>query len=120
MKIKFQADNDFDARIIRALKNLNPAIDFRTAPAAGFHLGTPDDQVLAVAADEGRILVSHDIQTMPHNFGQFISIHSSPGVIIVSQSLSIKEAVDWLLLIWEASEAEEYVNSIHRIPWAKT
>ena len=117
MKIKFQAGNDFDARIIRALKKLNPAIDFQTAPAVGFHLGTPDDQVLAVAADQGRILVSHDLQTIPHHFGQFISSRSSPGVIIVSQSLSIKEAADWLLLIWEASEAEEYVNSIHRIPW---
>ncbi len=117
MKIRFQADNDFDERIIRALLRLNPAIDFQTAPAVGFHLGTPDDQVLAVAADEGRILVSHDLKTMPNHFAQFIPNRSSPGVIIVSQSLPIGEATYLLLLIWEASEAEEYINSIHRLPW---
>lgn len=117
MKIKFQADNDFDGRIIRALLRLNPAIDFQTAAAVGFHLGTPDDQVLAQAADDGRILVSHDIQTMPQHFAQFVSVRTSPGVPIVSQNLSIAEAAYWLLLIWEASEAEEYVNSIYRLPW---
>lgn len=84
MKVKFQADNDFDGRIIRALLRLNPAIDFQTAPAVGFHLGTPDDQV------------------------------------IVSQELPIREAAYLLLLIWEASEAEEYVNSISRLPWPTT
>lgn len=120
MKVKFQADNDFDGRIIRALLRLNPAIDFKTAPAAGFHLGAPDDQVLARAADEGRVLVSHDIQTMPRHFAQFLSHRSSPGVIIVSQDLPIGEAAYLLLLIWEASEAEEYINSISRLPWPTT
>jgi hypothetical protein len=37
MKIKFQADNDFDGRVIRALPRRNPMIDFRTAVAAGIH-----------------------------------------------------------------------------------
>lgn len=117
MKIKFQADNDFDKRIIRALLRLNPAIDFQTATAVGFHQGTPDNQVLARAADDGRLLVSHDIQTMPYHFAQFLALRSSPGVLIVSQELPISEATYWLLLIWEASEAEEHINSIYRIPW---
>ena len=117
MRIRFQADNDFDGRIIRALRRLKPAIDCQTAAAVGFHLGTPDDQVLAVAAAEGRTLLSHDWQTMPYHFAQFISQRPSPGVIIVSRHLSIREAADLLLLIWEASEAEEYINAIHRLPW---
>jgi hypothetical protein len=117
MKIKFQADHDFDARIIRALLRVCPVIDFQTAPAAGIHLGTPDDKVLAIAAAEGRLLVSHDKRTMPRHFGQFILNQSSPGVFIVSRGLPIGEAAYWLHLIWEASEAEEYVNIIHHIPW---
>jgi hypothetical protein len=36
---------------------------------------------------------------------------------IVSQNLSIAEAAYWLLLIWEASEAEERVKAIYRLPW---
>jgi hypothetical protein len=53
-------------------------------------------------------------------FAQFLSNSASPGVIIVSQDLPIREAAYLSLLIWEASEAEEYVNTISRLPWPTT
>lgn len=65
MKIQFQADNDFNGRIIRAVLRLNPAIDFQTAPEIGLHLGTPDDEVLRLAAQDNRILVSGDFKRCP-------------------------------------------------------
>jgi predicted nuclease of predicted toxin-antitoxin system len=65
MKIRFQADNDFNKRIIDALLRLAPQIDFKTAPERGLHHVTPDEEVLRLAAEEGRILVSHDFKTMP-------------------------------------------------------
>ncbi len=49
MRVRFQADNDLDGRIIAATKRLDPEIDFRTAPSLGLHLGTGDEQVLALA-----------------------------------------------------------------------
>lgn len=49
MRVRFQADNDLDGRIIAATKRLDPEIDFRTAPSLGLHLGTSDEQVLALA-----------------------------------------------------------------------
>lgn len=57
MRVRFQADNDLDGRIIAATKRLDPEIDFRTAPSLGLHLGTGDEQVLALAAADGRVLV---------------------------------------------------------------
>lgn len=115
MKIRFQADNDFNGRVLRALLRLAPAIDLQTAPALGFHLGTPDEQVLALAAAEGRVLLSHDAKTMPYHFADFIATNTSPGLILVSRKLSIGQAANELHLVWEASEAEEYVNCIYRI-----
>jgi hypothetical protein len=53
-------------------------------------------------------------------FAQFLSDSASPGVIIVSQDLPIRESAYLPLLIWEASEAEEYVNTISRLPWPTT
>jgi precorrin-6B methylase 1 len=116
MKIRFQADNDLNEHIVRAVKRLNPEIDFQTAPTIGLHLSVPDERVLELAAQEGRILVTHDFRTMPDHFAQFIAEHLSPGVIIISRNLTVRQAAEWLHLIWEASEAEEYVNSILRIP----
>jgi hypothetical protein len=53
-------------------------------------------------------------------FAQFLSNCAAPGVIIVSQDLPIREAAYLPLLIWEESEAEEYVNTISRLPWPTT
>jgi predicted nuclease of predicted toxin-antitoxin system len=115
MKVRFQADNDLDQRIVTATLRLDPAIDFRSASAAGLH-DMPDDEVLAYAAREGRVLVSHDRKTMPDHFARFIAGATSPGVIIVSTKLSIRQASEWLHLLWAASDAEEYVNSVYGLP----
>jgi hypothetical protein len=104
MKVRYQADNDLRMAIVRGAVRLNPQIDFRSAHAARL-TGLPDPEVLALAADMGRILVSHDFQTMPKHFRQFAQDRRSPGVLLVG------EAVDALQIIWDASEAEEIVES---------
>lgn len=54
---------------------------------------------------------------MPVEFGKFITTKTSTGVIIISQNLSISDAIESLILIWEASEAEEWINQIMSIPF---
>ena len=115
MKLRFQADNDLDQRIVVATRRLEPAIDFQTAPAAGLH-HMSDLAVLALSAESGRVLVTRDRRTMPSYFEQFLSTNNSPGVIIISRRLAIGRAAEWLHLLWSASEAEEYVNSIYSLP----
>ena len=48
--------------IVTAVRRLGPAIDFQTAPTLGLH-GFSDPEVLALTADQGRVLVSHDRRT---------------------------------------------------------
>jgi len=72
--------------------------------------------VLERAAQEGRVLVSHDRRTMPHHFAAFIAVRTSAGVILAPKNLSIHQAVEDLMLAWEASEAEEWVNQIDSLP----
>jgi hypothetical protein len=115
MKVRFQGDYDFSGHIIRALLRRQPAIDFQTGHEAGLE-GVADLQVLAIAASEGRVLVSHDRKTMPLHFANFIVNQTCPGVILISQGFPVQEAVEELLLIWEASEAEEYLNRLISIP----
>ena len=115
MKARFQADADLDHRIVRATRRREPAIDFQLASEAqaGRGLrGLPDEQVLILAAQEGRILVTHDHRTMPGHFAGFVATATSPGVIVLPQRMSLKVAAEWLVTIWVASEAEEWVNQI--------
>jgi len=67
MRVKFQADADLDGRILRGLRRAAPEIDIRTAAEAGL-TGPKDPEVLRIAADSGRILVSQDRRTMPAHF----------------------------------------------------
>jgi hypothetical protein len=115
MKIRFQADADLNQNIVRALRRRAPALDFQTANEAGLH-GLDDEAVLAQAAGEGRILVSHDRRTMPRYFAIFTETRASAGLILISQNLSIMQAVEDLILIWEASEAEEWINPLDSLP----
>lgn len=115
MKIRFQADADLNQHIIQAVRRRQPAIDFQTADEAGIR-GLPDSDVLAAAAREGRILVSHDFHTMPAHFADFIATQHSPGVFLLSQDWPIRAAAEELLMIWETSEAEEWADFIQWLP----
>ena len=72
--------------------------------------------MLALAAQAGRVLVTHDRKTMPKNFAEFIVHTSSHGVVVIPQKLPIRAAVEDLLLIWLVSEAEEWINRIQVLP----
>jgi Domain of unknown function (DUF5615) len=115
MSIRFQADADLNQSILLAVVRREPAIEFQTATAAGF-VGLADEMVLAQAAQEGRVLVTHDHRTMPRHFGRFIGQQSSAGLIVVRQSLPIAVAVEDLLLIHAATEAEEWINRLVYLP----
>lgn len=113
--VRFQADNDFNRIILHAFLRREPALDVQTAIAAGL-TGRPDPDVLAIAAGEGRVLLTHDKRTIPQHFADFISTQSSPGVFIVVQKANLNAIVEDLLLIWSASDAEEWVNCICVLP----
>jgi hypothetical protein len=115
MKVRFQADADFNHVIIRAALRREPSIDFQTAEAANL-VGLEDEKVLGNAAGTGRVLVTHDRKTMPGHFADFIAKETSPGVIVVPQKLAISAAVDDLVLIWAASQAEEWIDRIQSLP----
>ena len=73
--------------------------------------------VLTVAALRQRVLVSHDIGTMPGHFRAYTSAgKQSPGVFLIPQSLDVGRAIDELLLIWIASEATEWENPLVWLP----
>ena len=119
VKVRYQADADLDRRIVSAVRRHEPGIDFQFASEArsgGGLRGLLDDQVLAVAAQEGRILVTHDRRTMPRHFAEFITTRVSPGIIIIPRRMPLNVAVEWLMTIWAASEAEEWVNQILPLP----
>lgn len=115
MKVRFQADADLNQIILLATTRREPAIDFQSAMTAGL-TGIADAEVSARAATDGRVLVTHDRKTMPRNFAEFIGRGTSPGLLLIPQSLSVAAAVDELILIWSVTEAKERVNRMSNLP----
>ena len=115
MRVRFQADADLDGRVLRGLRRAAPGVDIRTAADAGL-AGLKDSEVLQIAADSGRILVSRDRRTMPLHFNRYVAGAQSPGVILLREAIPISTAIDELAPIWSASEAPEWTNRLVWIP----
>src|SRR5665811_690706 len=86
MRVRFQADAGLDGPVLRGLRRAAPGVDIRTANDAGL-AGLKDPEVLRIAADSGRILVSQDRRTMPMHFNRYVAGAQSPGVILLRDCL---------------------------------
>jgi len=115
MKIRFQVDADLNQIILLATVRREPSMDFQTAGTADL-VQRRDKEVLAIAAQEKRLLVTHDQKTMPRHFAEFITTETSPGLLVVPQHLAVATVVENSLLIWFTTEAEEWTNRISFLP----
>ena len=75
-----------------------------------------DPDVLVLAANMERVLVSHDFETIPGHFYRFLEHSPSPGVVLISQVRPIGQAVEDLRIAWTFLEAQEFRNRIVYLP----
>ncbi len=110
--MRFLADENFDNRILLR----NP--DFDVIRVQDTEVYQADDPaVLAFAAHEGRILLTRDVNTMEgFAYDRIEAGLSMPGVIEIKQNVPIREVIDDLLMVAEASTAEEWENRVAYLP----
>jgi len=114
--IRFQADADIRAQIVAAVREREPTIDFASAIDSNLQ-GLSDPEVLDIAANQGRILVTHDRRTMPDFFRRRLEAgESSPGLFLVSQFAPLGPVVEALVLVWAASDPAEWRNQVRHLP----
>jgi len=119
MRIKFQADADLDGRILRGLRRVAPEVDVRTAAEAGL-AALEDPEVLRLAAEAGRILISQDRSTMPAHFQRspvFLSQWQSKNCFSFVRLAKLRSgSTDWPGFLYEATRHVGGVYDIqHRI-----
>jgi hypothetical protein len=115
MKARLLADADLHPGIINGFLARRHAVDFQFARGV-IPDRMSDLEVLAVAADLGRVLVSHDRNTMPLHFRAFTRLSRSPGLVLIPQRLTIGAAIEELILVWECQDEDEFVNQILFLP----
>jgi len=109
-------DEDFNARITRGLLRRFPDLDILTAHDAAL-LGQPDETVVAWAAANRRVIVTHDVNTLIRfAVRRVVAGHAMPGVIAVPQFLGIGAAIADLALIATIARPDELDGQIWHLP----
>lgn len=110
--LRLATDADVHGDIVRGLRRRVPGIDLVRVQDA-LPEGTPDPEVLTWAAAEGRVLITHDRNTMVgFAYERVAAGDAVPGVIVTSGAESIGSAIDDILLIAEYMPAEEIRDQV--------
>jgi hypothetical protein len=114
--LRWLADENFNNDILRALFRGNPAIDVIRAQDTGL-TGLDDAALLAWAAEHDRVLWTHDVTTVTAHTSQRVRKgEPMPDVFEVSRKVSIRVAVDDILLVTECSRRGEWEGQVRFLP----
>lgn len=110
------ADENFNNDILRGLLRLNPALDIVRVQDVGL-AGSPDPDVLEWAAQENRILQTHDLNTIPKFAYERVGAGKRmPGVIAVNNSVPIRTAIEDILLLAITSDKKDWEGQVIYLP----
>ncbi|MGQ0634601.1 MAG: DUF5615 family PIN-like protein [Planctomycetaceae bacterium] len=114
--LKLVSDENFNADILRGLYRRRPGLDVVRVQDIGLK-STPDADILASAATDSRILLTHDRETMPLcAYSRIQARQPMPGVFLVSDTMPIGQAIDEILLAIECLGPEECRDLVRFFP----
>lgn len=114
--IPLAADEDFDNRVLRGVLRAARRADIVRVQDAGLS-GVDDPDVLRWAAAEGRVLFSHDANTMTyHAYQRILQGHPMPGLWVVPRNLPLGDVIADVLIIAALSEEGEYEGRVMYLP----
>ena len=114
--IRFLADENFSGNIVRGVLRQLPNADIVRVQDVGLS-GVDDPDVLAWAAREGRILLTHDVATITKfAYDRVRSGLAMPGVIEIEATVGVGRAIDEIVVAAEYADAAEFNNQVRYLP----
>lgn len=114
--LRFAADENFNNDIVRGLLRRKPDLDIVRVQDVGL-TGANDPTILEWAAQEGRVLLTHDVTTITrYAYERVRTGKLMPGVFEVSRQVPIGVAIDDILLIAEYSLPGEWEGEVRYLP----
>ncbi|BAZ10052.1 hypothetical protein NIES4071_18660 [Calothrix sp. NIES-4071] len=114
--LRFLADENFNNQIVRGVLRRNPDVDIVRVQDVG--LSEADDPtVLEWAAQQGRIVLTHDVATMTDfAYQRVLAGLSMPGLFEVSRRVPVGLVIEEILLIAECSLEDEWEGQVRFLP----
>lgn len=114
--LKLAADENFNNDILRGLLRRKPRLDIVRIQDVGLS-GADDPTVLAWAADEARVLLTHDVATITsYAYKRVQAGKSMPGVFEVALGAPIGVLIEDILLLAEYSLEGEWEGQVRYLP----
>src|SRR5207245_9499641 len=110
------SDHNFSGRVLRGLRRRVPDLDWVRALDEG--LAQVDDSVLLLwAAAQDRILLTHDVNTIPGFANARVQAGlPMPGVFLVAAAMPIGQALEELALAVQSSTKDEWKYLVTYFP----
>jgi hypothetical protein len=114
--LQFLADEDFKRKIVRGVRRR--LLEVHVVRVQDVELAGEDDPVvLEWAAQRDRIILTHDVRTMPsHAYDRVTAGLRMPGVCVVPQSLPLGRTIEELVIVFACSTREDWDNQVRYLP----
>ena len=114
--LKLLSDENFNGDIVRGLCLRQPNLDLLRVQDVGLR-EVDDPEILAWAAINQRILLTHDRATMPNfAYDRLVANELMAGMFVVNDRMPIRQSIDELMLLVEGSEPEEWQGLVLYLP----
>ena len=114
--LRLLSEENFNGDIVRGLLLRNPSLDLVRVQDVGL-LGVEDPAVLAWAAEQDRILLSHDRATLPdYAYERVGAEEKMPGVFVLNDRLPVRTAIEELLFVDANSQMSEWNGRVIYLP----
>lgn len=114
--LRLLADENFNDDVVRGLLRRAPDLDMVRVRDVGLS-GASDPEVLAWAAQEGRVVLTHDVSTMTrYAYERVEAGQAMPGVFEVGRRVPVGLAIEHILLLAECSLEGEWEGQVRYLP----
>lgn len=114
--LRFMADENFNNQIVRGVLRRDSQVDIVRVQDIGLS-GVDDPTVLTWAAQQGRVVLTHDVETMTNFAYERVQAGlSMPGVFEVSRRVPVGLAIEEILLLSECSLEGEWEGQVRFLP----
>jgi hypothetical protein len=115
-ELRFLADENFNELVLNGLLRRVAPLDVVSARAAGLS-GSDDEQLLEWAAEQNRIVLTHDIRTLvKYAWARVEALQAMPGIVAVPQRLLLSRAIDELELLVTVGLPEDFAQQVRFLP----
>lgn len=114
--LRLVSDENFNNNIVRGILRQKREVDIVRVQDVGLS-GADDRTVLAWAAEQDRVLLTHDVNTITKYASERIEAgQAMPGIFEVNRTVPIGPVIEDIVLLVECSMEKEWEDQIIYLP----